>query len=47
MCGKNLKKKGKIRKANEIVVFTDGYSYSTTSLFIKNLQESGNAIIVG
>ncbi len=39
--------KGKIRKANEIIVFTDGYAFSATSLFIKNLQESGNAIIVG
>ena len=39
--------KGKIRKPNEIIVFTDSFSYSATSLFIKNLQESGNAIIVG
>ena len=39
--------KGKIRKPNEIIVFTDGYSFSATSLFIKNLQETGNAIIVG
>ena len=36
-----------IRKPNEIIVFTDGLSFSATSLFIKNLQESGNAIIVG
>jgi hypothetical protein len=36
-----------IRKPTEIIVFTDGLSYSATSLFIKNLQESGNAIIVG
>ena len=39
--------KGKIRKPNEIIVFTDGYSFSATSLFIKNLQETGNSIIVG
>ena len=36
-----------IRKPNEIIVFTDGFSYSATSVLIKNLQESGNAIIVG
>ncbi len=41
------KTKFNIRKPNEIIVFTDGLSYSATSLFIKNLQESGNAIIVG
>ena len=34
-----------LRKPNEIMVFTDGYGYS--GLFIHNLQESGNAIIVG
>ena len=39
--------KHKIRKPNEIIVFTDGVSYSATSMLIKNLQESGNAIIVG
>ena len=37
----------KKRKPNEIIVFTDGFSYSATSMLIKNLQESGNAIIVG
>ena len=36
-----------IRKPNEIIVFTDGLSFSATSILIKNLQESGNAIIVG
>jgi len=35
------------RKPTEIIVFTDGFSFSTTSFFIKDLQESGNAIIVG
>ena len=39
--------KHKDRKPTEIIVFTDGYSFSTTSFFIKDLQESGNAIIVG
>ena len=35
------------RNPTDIIVFTDGFSYSATSLFIKDLQESGNAIIVG
>ena len=35
------------RKPTEIIVFTDGFSFSATSLFIKDLQETGNAIIVG
>ena len=35
------------RKPTEIIIFTDGFSYSATSLFIKDLYESGNAIIVG
>ena len=39
--------KQNIRKPTEIIVFTDSFSYSATSIFIKNLQESGNAIIVG
>ena len=41
------KLKSHTRNTNEIIVFTDSFSYSATSLFIKNLQESGNAIIVG
>ena len=40
-------KKYKERKPTDIIVFTDGFSFSTTSFFIKDLQESGNAIIVG
>ena len=36
-----------IRKPNEIIVFTDGFSYSATSIFIKELQINGGAIIVG
>ena len=35
------------RKPTEIIIFTDGFSYSATSVFIKDLHESGNAIIVG
>ena len=35
------------RKPTDIIVFTDGYSFSATSIFIKDLQETGNAIIVG
>ena len=35
------------RKPTDIIVFTDGFSYSATSIFIKDLQETGNAIIVG
>ncbi len=43
-----LKKyKFKNRKQTEIIIFTDGFSFSTTSFFIKDIQESGNAIIVG
>jgi hypothetical protein len=36
-----------IRKPNEIIIFTDGFSYSATSLFIKETQIKGGAIIVG
>ena len=35
------------RKPTDIIIFTDGFSYSATSIFIKDLQETGNAIIVG
>ena len=36
-----------IRKPTEIIVFTDGYSFSCGSAFIKRLQRYGTAIIVG
>lgn len=36
-----------IRKPNEIIIFTDGYSYSATSNFIKQIQLRKGAIIVG
>ena len=41
---KSLKNK---RKPNEILIFTDGYSASSASLFTKSLQNEGGAIIVG
>ena len=41
---KSLKHK---RKPNEILIFTDGYSASSASLFTKSLQNEGGAIIVG
>ncbi len=36
-----------IRKPTEIIIFTDGFSYSATSLFIKETQLKGGAILVG
>ena len=36
-----------IRKPHQIIIFTDGYSYSATSTFIKETQLRGGAIIVG
>lgn len=41
------KKAKNIRKPTEIIIFTDGYSYSATSNFIKETQLRGGAIIVG
>ena len=41
------KKLKHIRKPNEIIIFTDGYSYSATSVLIKQTQLKGGAIIVG
>ena len=35
------------KKPTDIIVFTDGFSYSTTCIFIKGLQKVGGAIIVG
>ena len=44
----NYRKKAKnIRKPHEIIIFTDGYSYSATSTFIKGIQLAGAGIIVG
>ena len=39
--------KENIKKPTDIIVFTDSYSYSATSIFIKSLQNEGGAIIVG
>lgn len=36
-----------LKKPTEILIFTDAYSYSATSFFIKGLQETGAAITVG
>ena len=38
---------GKTKKPTEIIIFTDGYSFSCTSIFIKGLQTHGGAIIAG
>ena len=35
------------RKPTDIIVFTDGFSFSATSIFLKFLQHSGGAITVG
>ena len=35
------------RKPTDIVVYTDGYCYSTCSMFTKALKEQGGAILVG
>lgn len=44
----NFRQKAKnIRKPTEILIFTDGFSYSATSIFIKETQIKGGAIIVG
>ena len=40
----NMKNK---RKPTEIVVFTDGYSFSAAGLYIKYLQKMGGAIVAG
>ena len=38
---------GKTKKPTEIIVFTDGYSFSCTSNLISTLQTHGSSIIVG
>ena len=44
----SIRKKAKhIRKPNEIIIYTDGYSYSATCSFIRHTQLKGGAIIVG
>ena len=36
-----------LKKPTELLIFTDGYSFSATSFFIKGLQEIGGGITVG
>ena len=43
----NIFKRNKIKKPTDVIVFTDGQSFSSTSVFIKNLYYFGGAIIVG
>ena len=44
----NIRQNAKyIRKPHEIIIFTDGFSFSATSSFIKHVQLEGGAIIVG
>ena len=40
-------KKKILKKPTDIIIFTDSYSYSATSGFIKGFQNTGGAIIVG
>ena len=44
---KNIFKRNKIKKPTDVIVFTDGLSFSATSIFIKNLYYFGGAILVG
>ena len=36
-----------MRKPTDILIFTDGYSFSARSTFIKKVQLNGGAIIIG
>jgi hypothetical protein len=44
---KEYLKTGKTKKPTEILIFTDGLSFSCTSMFTKSLQVMGGAITVG
>ena len=44
---KDLLSKGNNKKPTDIIIFTDGYSFSCTSEVITQLQSQGAAIIVG
>ena len=44
---KDLIIRNKYKKPTEIIIYTDGFSFSATSLFIKSLYHFGGAIIVG
>ena len=41
------KKAGKSKRPTDIIIYTDGFSFSATSMFIKGFQNTGGAIIVG
>ena len=43
----NIFKRNKTKKPTDVIVFTDGLSFSSTSVFIKNLYYFGGAILVG
>jgi len=43
----NIFKRNKIKKPTDIIIFTDGFSFSATSVFIKKLYYFGGAILVG
>ena len=48
LISKNLKSKMKNkRKPTEIIVYTDGYSFSASALLMKNLKNEGGAILLG
>ena len=38
---------GNVRKPTDIIIFTDGFSFSCGSVFVKGLQVYGSAIVVG
>ena len=38
---------GNLKRPTDIIIFTDGFSFSATSLFIKGFQKAGGAITVG
>ena len=40
-------KQKKTKKPTEIIIFTDGFTFSCGSILIKNMQVYGSAIIVG
>ena len=44
---KDLIIRKKYKKPTEIIIYTDGFSFSATSTFIKSLYHFGGAITVG
>ena len=47
MVKENIFKRNKTKKPTDIIIFTDGLSFSATSVFIKKLYYFGGAILVG